>query len=91
MSVRRVKRLVGTVLSTAALLAGLSAFPATASGQQPPEPPEGFVAAGDLPAKEELPAAPFVSAHMRWRGSWCSDICGRSGSASAGSSANWRT
>jgi len=60
MSVRRVKRLVGTVLSTAALLAGLSAFPATASGQQPPEPPEGFVAAGDLPAREELPAAPFV-------------------------------
>lgn len=62
MSIRRVKRFAGTVLSTAVLLVALCGLPGTASGQQPPEPPEGFVAAGDLPAREELPAAPLVIA-----------------------------
>jgi CcmD family protein len=31
-------------------------------GQQPPEPPEGFVPASSLPQQEELPAAPLVIA-----------------------------
>ena len=31
-------------------------------GQQPPEPPEGFVPASNLPQQEELPAAPLVLA-----------------------------
>ncbi len=60
MSVRGVKRLVKTVLSTAALVVALGGLPGMAAGQQPPEPPEGFVPAGDLPAREELPAAPLL-------------------------------
>lgn len=28
--------------------------------QQPPQPPEGFVPAGNLPGQEQLPAAPLV-------------------------------
>ena len=63
MSARRVKRLLGLVLSTVALLAVLNAAGAPASAQQPPpQAPEGFVPAGDLPAREELPAAPLLIA-----------------------------
>ncbi len=60
MSVRRVTRLLRIVLSTVTLLAALTAVPSAASAQPPPEAPEGFVPAGDLPAREELPAAPLL-------------------------------
>ena len=43
----------------AALGAALLLGPGVAA-QQPPEPPAGFVPAGDLPAREQLPAAPLV-------------------------------
>ena len=62
MSARRVKRLLVLVLSTAALLGALTATGSTVSAQQPPQAPEGFVPAGDLPAREELPAAPLLIA-----------------------------
>ena len=62
MTARRVKRLLALVLSALALLAALNADGAPVSAQQPPQAPEGFVPAGDLPAREELPAAPLLIA-----------------------------
>ncbi len=44
----------------AALGAALLMGPGVAAQQPLPEPPAGFVPAGDLPAREELPAAPLV-------------------------------
>jgi CcmD family protein len=38
----------------------LTVAPAFTEAQQPPEPPAGFVPADNLPAREQLPAAPLV-------------------------------
>ena len=49
-------------IASVALFALLLVAPATGAGQPPQTPtaPEGFVAADDLPAIEQLPAAPLV-------------------------------
>ena len=44
----------------AAMLCVLFLFATCVYALQPPSPPEGFVPAGDLLAREQLPAAPFV-------------------------------
>ncbi len=46
--------------ATVALVAALAVAPIASASQRPPEPPAGFVPAGDLPAREQLPAAPLV-------------------------------
>lgn len=55
-SMNRIRR----VFAIGALLATLTAAPIMAVGQQPPEPPAGFVPADSLPGREQLPAAPLV-------------------------------
>jgi CcmD family protein len=57
-----VRRAMRTWLAIAGLLATLAAAPSLAMGQQPPEPPAGFVPADSLPGREQLPAAPLVIA-----------------------------
>ena len=47
-------------MAIAALMTVLTAAPAFTQAQQPPEPPAGFVPADNLPAREQLPAAPLV-------------------------------
>ena len=47
---------IGLLLGCLALLA------VSALAQQPPQPPEGFVPAANLPGQEQLPAAPLVIA-----------------------------
>ena len=55
-----VRRTLRTVMAIAALMMVLTAAPAITQTQQPPEPPAGFVPADNLPAREQLPAAPLV-------------------------------
>ena len=50
----------GKKFTLAAALLALFVMGGSAHAQQPPSPPEGFVPAGDLLAREQLPAAPFV-------------------------------
>jgi CcmD family protein len=47
-------------LTLAAALLILLVMGGSAHARQPPTPPEGFVPAGDMLAREQLPAAPFV-------------------------------
>ena len=49
-------------LVLAAVLCSLVVMSGAAQTRQPPEPPAGFVPAGDLPQQEQLPAAPLVIA-----------------------------
>jgi CcmD family protein len=50
----------GKGLMLAAALLALFVMGGSGHAQQPPTPPDGFVPASSLPAKEELPAAPLV-------------------------------
>ena len=50
----------GTRFLLAAALLTLFVMGGSAHARQPPTPPEGFVPAGDMLARERLPAAPFV-------------------------------
>jgi CcmD family protein len=51
---------IGTRLALAAILCSLFVIAGSAQAQPPPSPPDGFVPAGDLLAREQLPAAPLV-------------------------------
>ena len=55
-----VRRSIGSVCACLALLMALAVTPRPGFAGQPPTAPEGFVPAGDLPAREELPAAPLL-------------------------------
>jgi CcmD family protein len=50
----------GARLALAATLCSLWVIAGSAQSQPPPSPPAGFVPAGDLLAREQLPAAPLV-------------------------------
>ena len=50
----------GTGLALAAMLCSLFVIAGSAQAQPPPSPPDGFVPAGDLLGREQLPAAPLV-------------------------------
>lgn len=50
----------GLVLAAALLAVFVTVTGGSAHVQQPPTPPDGFVPASSLPAKEELSAAPLV-------------------------------
>src|SRR3954452_14957617 len=56
----RTSRSVRTFLAAAAVFVAVAAGPVRAAVQQPPAPPAGACPAGDLPAREQLPAAPLV-------------------------------
>jgi CcmD family protein len=56
---RSLMLMLAATLCSLAVLTGAAQTPQTA---QPPEPPAGFVPAGDLPQQEQLPAAPLVIA-----------------------------
>lgn len=60
MTNRSVVRRFRNLACAAALAVAFAALPPPAHGQQPPEPPAGFVPADSLPAQEPLPAAPLV-------------------------------
>jgi CcmD family protein len=60
MRICRVHRTLQTVMAIATLMTVLTVAPAITRAQQPPEPPAGFVPADNLPAREQLPAAPLV-------------------------------
>jgi CcmD family protein len=50
----------GTRLALAAILCSLFVIAGSAHAQPPPSPPDGFVPAGDVLGREQLPAAPLV-------------------------------
>ncbi len=60
MSKSGLRRTVRYVCACLALITTLAGTPRAGFAGQPPKAPEGFVPAGDLPAREELPAAPLL-------------------------------
>jgi len=53
-------RAVKHAFRVARIVLVLCLFAVSASGSQPPQPPEGFVPASNVAAQEQLPAAPLV-------------------------------